>query len=321
MNRLVKEARAIFSLVSMSILSRTNIGHNIFDEDWDLLIVLDACRVDAIKEISNEYDFIDEESISSRWSVGSTSKEWINNTFTHKYEKELANTAYITANGFSYDIRADDRNNAYIEFENTVLENREGLLVPLLGGIVDESELGLLDGLWGDPDIAQDEENQRLPSSVTNHTIWVGRNTDFDRVIAHYMQPHAPFYSSSKNYQELKNYEQKPFSALRSGTPKDKVWDAYLDNLRFALDSVEILLNNFDAEKVIITADHGELFGELGLYSHQAGVPHPSLRRVPWVSTSASDSNTYTPDVSKEEVIEQKSGRISDESLKALGYL
>jgi hypothetical protein len=38
------------------------------------------------------------------------------------------------------------------------------------------------------------------------------------------------------------------------------VWEAYLDNLRYVLDNIEELLQNVDG-KVVISADHGELFG------------------------------------------------------------
>jgi len=77
-------------------------------------------------------------------------------------------------------------------------------------------------------------------------------------------------------------------------------------------------LNNLDAEKTVLTADHGELFGEWGLHSHAVGIPHPDLRRVPWVRTTATDTESYQPDsvVTNDEA--------SDEELKkrlsALGY-
>ena len=62
-------------------------GKNIFEEDWDLLVILDACRIDALREFESEYDFIN--SIDSRWSVGSTSKEFINRTYTQEYQNEI----------------------------------------------------------------------------------------------------------------------------------------------------------------------------------------------------------------------------------------
>jgi len=99
------------------------------------------------------------------------------------------------------------------------------------------------------------------------------------------------------------------------------VWDEYLDNLRSVLDSVELLLENVDAETVAITADHGELFGEWGLYSHIYGVPHPKLRNVPWVETTATDRET----TSAEELLSSYSGLNDNENieerLSALGYI
>ena len=37
------------------------------------------------------------------------------------------------------------------------------------------------------------------------------------------------------------------------------------------LRHVQNLLNNHDAERVIISADHGEAFGEFGVYRHPVG--------------------------------------------------
>lgn len=50
---------------------------------------------------------------------------------------------------------------------------------------------------------------------------------------------------------------------------------------------MEDLLESIDADKVVITADHGEAFGEYNIHRHPLGIPIPELRRVPWVETSA----------------------------------
>lgn len=47
------------------------------------------------------------------------------------------------------------------------------------------------------------------------------------------------------------------------------------------LDEVELFLNNINANKVVISSDHGETFGELGFYGHPAGCPHPVVKKVP----------------------------------------
>lgn len=55
------------------------------------------------------------------------------------------------------------------------------------------------------------------------------------------------------------------------------------------LEIVVVLLKNYGADKAIITADHGGLFGEMGIYSLPVGILHPKLRHVLWIEVTASD--------------------------------
>jgi hypothetical protein len=59
---------------------------------------------------------------------------------------------------------------------------------------------------------------------------------------------------------------------------------------------VALLLENVDAERVVITADHGEGFGEYGVYEHPVGCPAPTIKRVPWATTTAADTGSYVPE-------------------------
>jgi membrane-anchored protein YejM (alkaline phosphatase superfamily) len=97
----------------------------------------------------------------------------------------------------------------------------------------------------------------------------------------------------------------------------EEAYEAYTDNLRYVLDDVKLVLENTDAETVIISADHGNAFGEWGEFSH--GHPYiGAVRNVPWVKTSASDQETHTPDV---EALARDSDTPSvDAKLRALGY-
>lgn len=36
----------------MTISSRMDLGYNVYNEDWDLLIILDTCRVDALRHFA-----------------------------------------------------------------------------------------------------------------------------------------------------------------------------------------------------------------------------------------------------------------------------
>ncbi|OTE98442.1 hypothetical protein B9G38_17665, partial [Halorubrum sp. SD612] len=72
--------------------------------------------------------------------------------------------------------------------------------------------------------------------------------------------------------------------------PKDLVKDGtrvtalsmYEENLRIALESVSELVEELDGD-VVVTADHGEAFGEEGVWEHHIETYIPALMEVPWL--------------------------------------
>ena len=48
-----------------------------------------------------------------------------------------------------------------------------------------------------------------------------------------------------------------------------------MNDFYYVLNDIGILLDNLDAERVVITADHGEAFGEYGILGHKLGSLHP----------------------------------------------
>jgi glucan phosphoethanolaminetransferase (alkaline phosphatase superfamily) len=114
-------------------------------------------------------------------------------------------------------------------------------------------------------------------------------------MIVHYMMPHSPFVTNKLNIPDSERW--KPGShwmALKRGETSLKyVHEAYLDSIRTVLGHVKTLLSNVDAEKVVISADHGEAFGEYGFYNHPYGLPLPEVRKVPWIETCANDSGKF----------------------------
>jgi hypothetical protein len=83
-------------------------------------------------------------------------------------------------------------------------------------------------------------------------------------------------------------------------------------------DEIDILLNNLDASKVIITSDHGQALGEHFLWDHFIGVNHPSMKFVPWIECSAKDEKTLNPSKYK---VAQFDNFNRQKRLKVLGYL
>ncbi|WP_435065528.1 hypothetical protein [Halobaculum sp. EA56] len=262
-----------------------NYGTNIYESDWDVLIVLDACRVDTLNQVAPEYDFLDR--IDSTYSVGSASAEWMQKTFDESHRKEIQKTVYITGNPHSKEIlRADD--------------------------------FLLLDEVWR---YRWDEELGTVrPRSVTNQAVKHYRKKEPERMILHYMQPHFPSVPvpelGSQINPDTTGWESI-WDDLRTGkVKKETATEAYVENLRYVMDDLEILLSNISADSVVLTSDHANLFGRFNLYGHPSYVPLRELKRVPWVDLEASDEKTYTPieyDSPSETGVEEK--------LKTLGYL
>ena len=289
-----------------TLASRHQIGTNIFETNWDLLLVLDACRVDALRAVAPEYDFID--SVDSIWSVGSNSHEWIAQTFSNKYKTEISKTTYITGNAFTkriFEMRSFPPAMINVPFTWTDWD------------IVDKSQLNQLIEPWKQH---RDDQHKGLPPQVlTDYAIDIGRSRKPDRLLLHYMQPHGPYmHGSVIEDRDPTEIEIEAWKSLRDGKASfETVWELYLDNLRLVLDDVEELLENIDAETVVITADHGEAFGEFGAHGHPEGFPHQVVKKVPWVVTSATDMQTREPQ------IERDTGPETDveEYLRNLGYL
>lgn len=103
-----------------------------------------------------------------------------------------------------------------------------------------------------------------------------------------------------------------------AGYSRDELWEASVENLRYVLDDVELLLSNFDADRVVISSDHGQAFGENGHWEHPCFTYIDVLQTVPWCTTTATDSCGYEPRYDPSEETEEN--RTVEEKLAALGY-
>jgi hypothetical protein len=284
----------------LTLTKRYPLGTNIYERDWDLLVVLDACRVDSMREVAGEYSYIDH--VDSVRSVGSTSFEWLPLTFNKRYKQQISETAYVSGNPYLTPV-----------FEN---KDHPPVAQPIPFGPTDYNVVNPDEFLFFDEvrKYGVDEEhNCVLPRTMTDRAIDVNRSLDPDRLIVHYMQPHEPHIG------EEHGLGQSVFVPLRKGEiTREEAWDSYIENLRLVLDELEVLLTNVDAEKVVITADHGEAFGEFGFYAHQIGCPLPAVRNVPWVETTATDQGNYEPEIDPEDGTDEES---LEQHLAHLGYM
>lgn len=270
-----------------------NPGTPVWERDWDILLVLDACRLDLMKEVAEEYSFIGgPENVNSLWSIASMSDDWIERTFSEAYRKDVENTAYISGNAFT-------------------------------GKINFPVEPAIMDEVWKHEwnyDI-----NTILARPLTDRAISIWREGNCDRMIVHYMQPHVPFVDRPDlgEYTEPEEFGEgfaDIWERVGSELDEEEVWGAYRDNLRHVLDDVELLLDNIHADTVAISADHGNAINEFGITGHPSDVLLPSVRRVPWVETSAEDSGRYAPNYDAEHESDIDTDVDVGERLKHLGY-
>jgi len=264
----------------------------VLEKEWDLLVVLDACRLDLFEQVAPQYEFVD--TIGSSVSAASSTTGWLRANFAEKFAEECSNIAYVTGNPNS---------------------------------VIVDSQFGLLDEVWR---YAWDNEVGAIrPRPVTDRAVAAARDGDHDRMIVHYLQPHHPFLTMP----ELDRGTYIP----RGDGPREKrtrtVWEqlstgdidestvreGYRENLELVLDEVGVLLSNVDADRVVITSDHGNAIGEYGLYGHPTNVPIDVLCRVPWAATTARDHGTFSSS------LQPGRGATDDEAvndrLRDLGYL
>lgn len=256
----------------------------IFKDDWEVLIILDSCRPDTLEEVSPDHEWLSE--INTKYSVGPDSPTWMGKTFTAASESELSETAYVTANPYS--------------------ENH-----------APKRCLGKLEEVWR---YAWDDDLGTVPPRPVTDAAIETMKEDYSWVIVHYMQPHFPSIPTNLGYKIDRN-ESSDEKWVWDGIPgdrytKNEIYTAYKDNLCYVLDEVDILLNNINSDRVVITADHANAFGEYGIWGHPRNQPAPVVLRVPWVVTKASDTGEHQTDDHGEA---RPSDNLTDK-LKALGY-
>lgn len=269
----------------------------VLDKNWDVLIILDGCRVDLLEEISDEYDFINDPPHNTIYSCDSYSKGWLEKNFTgdkyKKHKNRMSDILYISGNPFTDEV-------------------------------FNGSEFKDLDQTWKYG--WNNEEGYMPPKIITDRAIQKYRNAN-SQMIVHYMQPHVPFVGENDFDYEIKsqsfgqtgeNIEKRtPWELYRDGeVDRNEIWNAYKNTLRYVLDHTQTLLNNIDSNNVVISADHGNGMGEKGIYGHPRNIPTLEVREVPWIKTTAKNTENYEPrDYDEENSVLEK-----DEQLKALGY-
>lgn len=262
-------------------------GIDIHGEDWDNLILLDACRPDAYRE--RVLPEIPEGHFETRESRGGATREWVIGNFTNR---QLHDTVYVT--GSSWILKIGDEIGADLH------------------AVIDAKD---------DFDIHQEkqvekalEANDQFPHKrllihlIPPHHPYIGPTAE----------EHLP---------SIKDQGNEFFRKVRKDEfdfSDEILWKSYLENLDRVVPAVRTLIDELPG-KTIVSADHTELFGSrtyplpIREWGHINGVYDPELVTVPW-HVHDGDRKTIRSDPPVEDEIDSRSEEEIEEHLRALGY-
>ncbi|QLH81275.1 hypothetical protein [Halosimplex pelagicum] len=226
---------------------------SVVDESWDVLIVLDACNFDHFKEISH----IDGK-LSKIPSKGTHTVEWMRENF----DRDCSDIVYVAGNP---------------QVSRTKLKNWVGV----------ENPFYHLEPVWKDE--WNEKRNTQPPGPVSDAARELHSEFPDKRLIVHYLQPHHPFIGEetpSTTHRQNQILNSMNWRPIFDELSLDTIEQAFHENLRIVLDDINDLLSDLSGD-IVITADHGEAFGEYGLYGHVPGLYAPSMVFVPWLEVES----------------------------------
>lgn len=220
------------------------------EKEWDVLIVLDACRYDAFTQaesnIVGELNTID--------SGASCTAEWYKTHWSKENDVTL-----VSANPIPFTAQSDY---AHENFKKSIRAWRGSEISP-------EYTLSLASGV----------EGRVLVHLVPPHLPFIG-----EEGVA-FLQRWGTGREGRRGmtvYNKVQAYGERG--------RWDELWSYYIGSIEEALRIIATALPNMKGKKVVITSDHGELIGKEGRYDHPCGRDDDELRRVPWLEVDIEES-------------------------------
>lgn len=231
-------------------------GVDVFEEDWDNLLILDGCRYDYYADLIPEY--VDDGDLQSRISRGSATTEFLRGNF---HERSLHDVVYVTASTMLYQ-------------EGTFKDAIDVELHDIVDVWSDNIDFGV-DGVPPGPVARRARETtEKYPNK---------------RMVVHFVQPHAP-YIGPKGQETFPDFQTNPLAHRHLGhidTSTDRLRELYEENLRLVLEEVADLIDHLPG-RTVVSADHGMLLGErewplpIRSFGHPERVYVDEMITVPW---------------------------------------
>lgn len=285
--------------------------HRFLESEWDYCIVLDACRYDVFRDV---YEECLEGSLEKRRSVGSSTPEWAYRTFTGDHH-----IAYISGNPFinSLGIPLNDLKwGASCDYEWTATNHIWRVIDVWKHGwdddlgtvpprslatalrehrdIVDRAERTVLHYMQPHAPYLTCGEGQKLKHirrSINAQTVVDGvGGPDLLSPIGDAIRPRIERLLERSELAMKAGLwlELDPGSLWRNGV-RETAMTYYEDNLMIVLEAVADVIKELDG-RVVVTADHGEAFGEEGVWEHHVETHIPPLVEVPWLEVDGVSS-------------------------------
>lgn len=272
-------------------------GVDIFAEDWDILVVLDACRYDLFEK---HHDLPGD--LTAKYSRGSHTREFLRGNFAGR---DLRDTVYVTASPQFHRWRSE--------------------LQPNLHAVAN---------VWRE-DGWDDEHKTVLPETTTRYAERAAERYPNKRLVVHYLQPHYPFIASELELDTARLHSSDTdemdiwgrLMADEATVSKRRLWRAYRENLERVLPHVRTLLETVSG-RTVVTADHGNMVGErswpvpIREWGHPPGVHTEELVKVPWLVHESGTRRSIVADEGLSEADEEDVDTdVVQTRLEQLGYV
>lgn len=221
-----------------------------FEEDWDNMLLLDACRYDTFAQRANFPGSLEKRTTRCS-STPDFLKEYVDGA-------DLRDTVYVTANPQLYR-KGDDMD---VSLHDVV---------------------HVWDGGW-------DEEFKTVrPERLAEATREAQEEYPDKRLLVHFIQPHYPFIgpTGQEHFDLTTLHFWNRVNAGEVDADPEILRQAYEENLDIVLPVVEDLLSELQG-LTVVTSDHGQMFGERSFpiprreFGHPMEHYTPELVTVPW---------------------------------------
>jgi len=279
--------------------ARYNPDHQVcdlMDEDWDNLVILDACRFDQFESINSFPG-----SLKAKISRGSSTPEFLDKNFREGTYKD---TVYVTANPMYRTVGIQNTFHDVIDVWESRWDQENKTVLPR-------------DMMEATKNAYKKYPKKRIISHFMQpHYPFIGGVSSTLKTQAGYEDAAAKAKGEQENNNTINiKSDKNVWEKLKIGEVSEgEVWRAYNKNLEIAMPYVENLVDYFDG-KTIITSDHGNLLGDRimplrkPIYGHPPRLYVEELRKVPWM---------VIEDGNRREILTESSSVISDDELETV---